>query len=148
MATKPFTFRNWGLNLRCVPQQYLQPTSEAEVCEIVNYARERHLHVRVVGGGHSWSPLVLTNDILLNLDYLDQLGAVDEARMQVTVGAGIRLKELNELLPQYRLALANLGLDCGTVHRGRSGNGHPWHGYRHWQSGDANCGDASGDRRR
>src|SRR5262249_54650638 len=59
--------------------------------------------------GHSWSPLVVTNEILLNLDHLNELVMLDAESMRVTVGAGIRLKQLNALLPQFGLALANLG---------------------------------------
>jgi L-gulonolactone oxidase len=45
----------------------------------------------------------------VNLDRLNQLVNVDTERMQVTVGAGIRLKDLCELLSQHGLALENIG---------------------------------------
>lgn len=107
--TQPAHFRNWGGNQHSTPRKYCQPANEGEVVEIVRQAARDREGVRVVGAGHSWSPLVLTDQTMVNLDLLDQLAAVDAERMQVTVGAGIRLKQLNELLPRYGLALANLG---------------------------------------
>jgi L-gulono-1,4-lactone dehydrogenase len=47
--------------------------------------------------------------VQVSLDRLDQVVAIDEARRQVTVGAGIRLHRLNDLLASAGLALPNLG---------------------------------------
>lgn len=123
-----YAFHNWDHTLTCQPRRYLQPASEAEVCDIVRTVSRAHGTLRVVGAGHSWSPLVLTDDILLNLDRLNQLVRVDQDQMRVTAGAGIRLKELNELLPRYGLALANLGSIAeqsiaGAISTGTHGTG-------------------------
>jgi L-gulono-1,4-lactone dehydrogenase len=122
------TFQNWDRTIHCQPRRYCQPGSEQEVCEIVQEVSRAGRTLRVVGAGHSWSPAVLTDDTLLNLDHLDQLVSVDRDRMQVTAGAGIRLKRLNELLPQYGLALANLGSIAeqsiaGAISTGTHGTG-------------------------
>jgi FAD-linked oxidoreductase len=108
-ANSQYTFRNWDRTLVSRPLRYYQPASEEEIVEIVRGVNRAGGTLRVAGAGHSWSPLVLTDDTLLNLDRLSQVLSVDIDRMQVTVGAGIRLKRLNELLPQYGLGLANLG---------------------------------------
>lgn len=123
-----YVFRNWDSSLSSAPRQFYQPTSEGELLEIVSAVRLAGEKLRVVGAGHSWSPLVLTDQHLLNLDHVNQFIGVDAERQQVTVGAGIRLKELNELLPRHGLALANLGSIAeqsiaGAISTGTHGTG-------------------------
>jgi FAD/FMN-containing dehydrogenase len=102
-------FQNWDRTLGCMPRRYFQPSSESEVCELVREISHARETLRVVGAGHSWSPLVVTEGNLMNLDHLNQLYSTDADKLQVTVGAGIRLKDLNDLLAQQGLALANIG---------------------------------------
>lgn len=71
---------------------------------------------------------MVTSDNLLNLDKLDQLVSVDAEKLQITVGAGIRLKALNELLAAHGLALANIGSVAeqsiaGAISTGTHGTG-------------------------
>lgn len=67
------------------------PASEAEVRELLAYARAEGLGLRVIGTGHSVDPAILDpNGIALKLDRLDSI-EYDEARMRVTVGGGVRL---------------------------------------------------------
>jgi D-arabinono-1,4-lactone oxidase len=49
----------------------------------------------VVGAGHSWSPLGLTDGFLVSLDHYNQVLHVDKARRRVTVQAGIRVRDLS-----------------------------------------------------
>jgi FAD/FMN-containing dehydrogenase len=102
------TFHNWARTISCKPSRYCQPKSTDEVVAIVKEAAQAGKHVRVVGAGHSWSPLVLTRDVLVNLDELDQV-TVDTARKTATIGAGIRLKRLIPALADKGLGMANLG---------------------------------------
>ena len=104
-----YRFRNWDGSLACRPGHFYQPESEEEVLGIVREASDVGGTVRTVGAGHSWSPLVLTDDTLINLDKLDRVVSVDAEQQRVTVQAGIRIKELNRLLPRYGLAMRNLG---------------------------------------
>jgi L-gulonolactone oxidase len=104
-----YLFSNWSGTEHCAPRNYYLPTSEEEVAQLVRVVEGRGERLRVVGAGHAFSPLVLTDEHLVSLDGLNKVIAVDVERQRVTVQAGIRLKELNELLPQHGLALANLG---------------------------------------
>lgn len=53
------TWRNWAGNLSSMPDEILKPTSLAEVQDLV---RNRNGNkIRVVGTGHSFSPLVVAN---------------------------------------------------------------------------------------
>ena len=61
-------FRNWGQSITCKPKSYCQPDTEDDVVAIVKKALADKRRVRTVGAGHSWAPLVLTRDTLVNLD--------------------------------------------------------------------------------
>src|SRR5207249_14906 len=63
----------------------------------------------MVGSGHSWSDVVVTDDNMVNIDALDRVIGIDKGNQRITVEAGIRLQALNEVLAENGLALANLG---------------------------------------
>lgn len=65
--------------------------------------------VRVVGSGHSWSNVFVTDGTLLNLDALNSVISVDKASCKFRVQAGIRLHDLNRRLQEHGLAMRNLG---------------------------------------
>lgn len=98
-------FTNWAKNLRFEVAHYHQPDNEAALVELV----QRHRRVRLVGSGHSWSPLCLTDEALINLDRYNRVLDIDRERLRVRVQAGIKLWQLNEALDREGLALANLG---------------------------------------
>lgn len=99
--------KNWAGNQRCVPVQVHQPRSTADVVTIVRTAAAAGERVKVIGGAHSFTDAAMTDGHLLSLDAMNQLVAVDGA--DVTVQAGIRLRDLNQLLFERGLALPNLG---------------------------------------
>ncbi|CAM2832747.1 D-arabinono-1,4-lactone oxidase [Skermania piniformis] len=103
------TWTNWAGDESCTPARYLQPRSVAEVAAAVQEAAAAGRTVRVVGAGHSFSDLVCTDGLLLNLDHLSGIRHVDAAAGLITVGAGTRLYDLNSALASAGLALANLG---------------------------------------
>ena len=104
-----FEFCNWDGSLCCDPKRFCQPQTEAEIVKIVKDTYQRGGVVRTFGAGHSWSPLVLTDDTLVNLDKLKHLVSIDKGQMRATVQAGIRIKELVKVLRRNGLALKNLG---------------------------------------
>jgi FAD-linked oxidoreductase len=109
MHTERYRFRNWSGTLECRPQRFYRPESEGEVALIVHEASDARSTLRTFGAGHSWSPLVITGDYLINLDKLDRIVSIDAEQQRVTVQAGIRIKELNRILPKHGLAMKNLG---------------------------------------
>lgn len=80
--------RPWGDTFKCQPKEILFPKNIMEVQNIVNVSE----HVRVVGAGHSFSPLVCTNDTLISLKKMDLLKSIDNTT--VTVEAGISIEAL------------------------------------------------------
>ncbi len=60
-------WRNWVGNQYCVPQFKAAPENEAALAEMVHEADKRDLGIRVSGSGHSFTPIVGTNGLLLSL---------------------------------------------------------------------------------
>ncbi len=101
--------RNWAGNQRWVPAERVEPDSTAAVADTVRAAHRAERRVKVIGAGHSFTAAAATDGVQLSLDRLDRVVRVDPERCQVTVGAGIRLHQLNEQLAVAGLAMPNLG---------------------------------------
>lgn len=99
--------KNWAGNQRCVPKQVHSPRYTDEVAAIVRAAASAGERVKVIGGGHSFTDAAMTDGHLLSLDSMNQVLSVDGN--DVTVQAGIRLRDLNRELFARGLALPNLG---------------------------------------
>jgi FAD-linked oxidoreductase len=119
---------NWEGRHCCLARYFHEPTTEAEIIEIINTARDNYEKVRVVGAGHSWNDIMLTNDHLISLDKYNKVLHVDRETRQVTVQAGIRLWQLADALEEYGLAFQNLGTIkkqsiAGAISTGTHGTG-------------------------
>jgi FAD-linked oxidoreductase len=109
-------WRNWGRNVTATPAQVVHAGSVEGVSDAVRRAVHDGLRVRVAGSGHSFTPLVATEGLLLHLDRLSGVLAVDRERHRVRVLAGTPLHVLNPALQALGLALPNLGdIDRQTV---------------------------------
>jgi FAD/FMN-containing dehydrogenase len=118
------TVHNYGRNVRFRPRRVARPRTVDELVAVVRGAAR----LRAVGGAHSWSPAIVTDDTLVSLDRMRRPLALDRERMQVTVEGGMRLRELNRWLDGHGLALANLGsIDsqsvAGVIATGTHGTG-------------------------
>jgi FAD-linked oxidoreductase len=72
--------------------------------------------LRSAGSGHSFTPLVATNGLLLSLENVSGVQETDLDAAEVTVLAGTRLKALGEELFARGLAMENLGdIDAQTL---------------------------------
>ncbi|MGZ4707120.1 MAG: D-arabinono-1,4-lactone oxidase [Acidimicrobiales bacterium] len=100
---------NWARNQSCSPIAIERPRSEADIVRIVQRAATEGVPVKVVGAGHSFTPLVCTDGYLLDLADYDRVLSVDPEARTVTVQAGISLSRLNVELDRHGLALENLG---------------------------------------
>ena len=119
---------NWSASVKAVPAQVLYPTTETEVQDIVRKANSEGRSIRVVGAGHSFTPLVQTDSTILSLDKLSGLISADKDQLQATVWAGTRLKALGEILHSQGMAMENLGdIDvqsiAGALSTGTHGTG-------------------------
>jgi FAD-linked oxidoreductase len=123
--------RNWAGNEACVPAMVQRPASTDEVAGIVRRARTAGQRVKVIGAGHSFTPAAMTNGVLLSLERMTRVRAIDRAACRVTVDAGIRLRELGDELAAVGLAMPNLGdinvqSIAGAVNTATHGTGRAW----------------------
>jgi FAD-linked oxidoreductase len=121
-------WHNWSNSVRCAPATYVQPRSLATIVDAVEQARAARRGLRVVGAGHSFTPLVATAGTLLSLDNYTGLVKVDHEGLRVRVRAGTRIGALSELLASHGLAMENMGdIDvqsiAGAISTGTHGTG-------------------------
>jgi L-gulonolactone oxidase len=104
-----FEWKNWAGNQIAAPAVIEHPTSEDQLVEIVREAREHDRRVKVVGAGHSFTPIACTDGCLVDLGNYDRVLRFDADACTVTVQAGITLAALNRELALRQMALPNLG---------------------------------------
>src|SRR5947207_9776119 len=92
-----------------MPAEFATPTSEDETAARVARATERGLHARVAGAGHSFTPVVATDGLLLDLRSLGGIRSIDAERRRVVVGPATTIGEFGEPLWAEGLGLANQG---------------------------------------
>lgn len=102
-------WKNWAGNQECSPSRIHAPSSEEELAQIVRDAAAGGERVKVVGAGHSFTAIALTDGRLIQLDNYQRILKTDAVKGQVTVQAGIKLHRLNEELDRRGLAMPNLG---------------------------------------
>jgi len=94
---------NWARQQRCAPERVETPGSEDELVRAVAGARR----VKVAGSGHSFTDIACTDGVMLDLSRMRRVLGVDGD--EVTVEAGITLRELGEQLRARGLAMENQG---------------------------------------
>ena len=108
------------------PARVLTPRSVDEVSAAVRRAAADGLTLRAAGTGHSFTPLVATDGVLLRPEGLTGLLRVDGDT--ATVAAGTMLHDVNLALHGHGLALANMGditvqTVAGAIATGTHGTG-------------------------
>ena len=122
------TWKNWVGNHTCSPAETAAPSGEDEIASLVAGATARGLKVRVAGAGHSFTPIVETDGLLLDLRGLPRIRHIDRERSRVVVGPATTIGEFGEPLWEAGLALANQGdivaqQIAGAVATGTHGSG-------------------------
>jgi FAD-linked oxidoreductase len=121
-------WRNWARTETVKPVRVERPASIGAVQRAVLAAARAGLRVKAVGAGHSFTGIAVATGVLLELDDLSGIVAVDRERGRVTLLGGTRLHQLPQLLRPYELALANMGdIDrqsiAGAISTGTHGTG-------------------------
>jgi hypothetical protein len=97
---------NFGGNVAFTPRHRYTPRTEAELLDILDH--HAHGKVRVLGALHSWSPLVASDDALVDMRHFDDVQTEGEC---VTVGGGCRIKDLlTKLHALGNITMPSLGL--------------------------------------
>lgn len=120
---------NWSGALSCVPAQTVAASNEDEIAAAIRSAAENGLGpVRAPGTGHSFTPIVVTDGTLIDIDAHEGVVAADTASGLVHVRAGTKISDLGAPLLEAGLALANQGdinrqSIAGAVSTGTHGTG-------------------------
>ncbi len=121
-------WQNWSGSVRCQPRALAEPRSLEELAALVGAYGQDGRRVRVIGSGHSFTPLAATDDVQLSMAGLQGITAADTERGTVTVLGGTPLRTLGPALLQRDLAQENLGdIDeqtiTGAISTGTHGTG-------------------------
>jgi FAD/FMN-containing dehydrogenase len=100
---------NWVGNQSFTPSFAAAPRDEGEVAALVRDASARGCRVRVSAARHSFTPIVETDGLLLDLSGLRGVVATDPARKRATAFAGTLIRDFYEPLWAEGLALKNQG---------------------------------------
>lgn len=106
IAPRGREWSNWSGSQLAHPRAWLTPNDEAE---LIRQLKSADGTIRVAGASHSFSALCKTDDTLLSLDRLSGIVSHDPAKLQATIWAGTRLRDLGEPLWNLGQSLINQG---------------------------------------
>ncbi|AKD05349.1 D-arabinono-1,4-lactone oxidase [Pontibacter korlensis] len=126
--TKKENWVNWSGSIKFSPASIEKPETEEQIALLVQRAHQAGRKIRVVGAGHSSSPLVATKDTLVSLENFKGVHQYDLKSKTATLGAGMTVDEVNEDLLDIGLAVLNTGdVDvqtmAGAISTGTHGSG-------------------------
>lgn len=122
------TWKNWSRTVMNKPEAYYFPKTLQDMKQLVDHCRTTGKKMRVVGAGHSFTPLVATSEALVSLEHFTGIDSIDHKQNRVTVWAGTTLKDLGEWLYEQGYAMENLGdinvqSIAGAISTGTHGTG-------------------------
>jgi len=101
----PLPWRNWSGSQECFPQSRIAPKSIGELQQMIIQAKG---NIRPVGAGHSFSPLVPTQDTIISLSRMSGVISHDEKLNQALIMAGTRLGDIGKPLADRGQAMINM----------------------------------------
>jgi FAD/FMN-containing dehydrogenase len=107
MTNSPWT--NWVGNQSFVPKATIVIDSEADVQNQVVAAVAAGHGVSTAGAGHSFTPIVETDGVMLDLSNLSGITSIDQDSRLVTAGPKTTIAEFGEPLWAQGLSLSNQG---------------------------------------
>ena len=127
-TTQNGQWSNWSGSVKSMPRQVVKPVSIDELAHLMKMYGRDERHVRVVGSGHSFTPIAQTDDILMSLENLQGVTDVNAEQGTVTIRGGTWLKNLGDDLFERGLAQENLGdinvqSIAGAISTGTHGTG-------------------------
>jgi len=97
-------WQNWSGWQKATPSTIAYPTSEAELAKLIRNSRGP---VRAFGGGHSFSPVALSQGTMLSLEQLNGIVSHDDSTLTATIRAGSRISSLGGPLKAIGQGLLN-----------------------------------------
>jgi len=102
-------WKNWSGYVECPQTPVRTPDDATQLSQLLADAARDGQSVRVAGAGHSFSPLVASDGVIVSLDRMQGIVDVDGATNVARVQAGTRLYALGAALAERGLAMENLG---------------------------------------
>jgi FAD-linked oxidoreductase len=103
VSPRPAAWTNWSRQQRCAPERIVRPRTEEGLAAALAGASA----VKVAGSGHSFTDIACTDGLMVDLSGMNRVLGVDG--QDVTVQAGITLRDLGEELRSRGLAMENQG---------------------------------------
>ena len=101
--------QNFGRNLRFKPSYVYSPINKDELIDTLE--KHKSGKIRVVASKHSWSGLIETEDVLIDMSHFDYVKIQEkDHKTSVTVGAGCKVKKLLADLNRKGLTIPSVGL--------------------------------------
>jgi FAD-linked oxidoreductase len=121
-------WRSWSGLASALPDEVYAPRSTDDVVAAVRTGRDTGRTVKMVGTGHSFTPIAVAEDLMLVPGGLTGVVGLDLDAMTVTVRAGTPLRALNAALAARGLTLHNMGdiaeqTVAGAISTGTHGSG-------------------------
>ena len=102
-------FTNWARTVTTTPTCWHRPATTDDIRRVVERCAADGRRLRVIGSGHSWSPINAPDDEAMTLEALQGAVAIDRANSTVTVPAGMTLREVTTHLSRTGLSLPIVG---------------------------------------
>ena len=96
---------NWSGSVQGQPAEYVRPTDESQLAACVTRAKK----LRIVGAGHSFTPLCETDGSLIDLRGLPETVEIDASGRTAWIAAGMSIAKLTRALWQHGYSIANQG---------------------------------------
>ncbi|KAH8432933.1 FAD-binding oxidoreductase [Aspergillus melleus] len=107
---------NWSATAWAEPSCIVRPSDATSLSKVVGLLVENEIQFAIRSGGHMPSPLGanINNGVLIDMSRFDNL-VYDEKEQVVTIGAGLRWRDVYEGLEKYnRTAVGGRVLDVGV----------------------------------
>jgi L-gulonolactone oxidase len=111
-------WQNWAGNVTATPTGIHTPETLDALQAVLAEARRTHQRVRVVGSGHSWSPLVQTDGLLVNMAHFAEL-SLDAAEGVITLGPAVTVDQLAQFMLDNKVCVpSSVGIGLGEATMG------------------------------
>ena len=100
---------NWAGNQRCEPSRIVAASTEEQIADAVRAATREHKVIRTPGSGHSFTPIVSTDGVILDTGGLSGIIDIDPDKGTFTAKAQTQIKDVGLPLLKAGLALKNQG---------------------------------------
>ncbi len=100
------TWSNWSGYQHAMPKEHAEP---ADLDALSHVVRTSPGPVRIVGTGHSFTPLVPTSGTILSLDRFSGVTSHDPETLTLTAGAGSKIGDLARAMYDVGQAFPNMG---------------------------------------